>query len=80
MIFHPLQVAREQGLSLETGPSATEAELHGYLATDLDVIIGAARSVADARDSQGISAASVIIGLGNVIDGLQINNAKLWGR
>jgi hypothetical protein len=80
MIFRPMQVAHEQRLSLESGPLATEAELHSYLATDLDVVIGAALSVADERERQEISATSVIIGLGNVIDGLQINNAKLWGR
>ncbi len=80
MIVYPMQFARDRGLILETGRPATEAELNSYLATDLDVIISAALSVAGGRDPREISATSVIIGLGNVIDGLQINSAKLWGR
>lgn len=80
MIFRPVRLARERRASLDAGQLASEAELYSALQSDLDVIIELARSAAHGRERSHVSAASVIVGLGHVIDGLKINDWKLWGR
>jgi hypothetical protein len=80
MILAPTHLARLREVRLETGPVAPEAELYSALDSDLSIIIDSAASAAHGRERSHISAASVIVGLGHVIDGLKINDWKLWGR
>lgn len=80
MVFRPVHVARVRELRLDSGPVASEAELNAALASDLEIIIESALSAARERERAHISAASVIAGLGSVIDRLKINDWKLWGR
>jgi hypothetical protein len=80
MVVDPIIAAGERRLRLETGGPVTEEDLFSYIESDLPLIIESASSAATDRERQQISATSAIIGLGHVIDRLQINNTKLWGR
>jgi hypothetical protein len=80
MIFGPTNLARKREVRLETGPVAPEEQLYSALDGDLGIIIDQAVKIAQGRERSHISAASVIVGLGQVIDGLKINDWKLWGR
>jgi hypothetical protein len=79
MVVGPMLGATERGIRLESGRIVSEEELFSYIEGDLPLIIESALSAANERERQQISATSVIIGLGRVIDRLQINNTKLWG-
>jgi hypothetical protein len=81
MILEPTHLARVRGVSLDTGPVAAEAELYSALDSDLDLIIrsASAEAAVRGRERSPISAASVIFGLGHVLDALRINNWRLWG-
>jgi hypothetical protein len=75
MVVGPMRVAAERGLH-----GMSEKELFFYIESDLSLIIESALSAATQRDRQQVSATSVIIGLGHVVDDLKINNTKMWGR
>jgi hypothetical protein len=80
IVFNPMLSATQRGLHLLTTKLVSEEELFHYIDHDLPTIIESTRTVADERERSEISAASVIVGLGRVIDHLHINNTKLWGR
>jgi hypothetical protein len=80
MILIPMAAARERQLMPENTPLISEERLFEDIESDLHEIIGSAAATTLDRDRDRISAASVIIGLGKIIDKLKINDAKLWGR
>ncbi len=79
MVVTPLRIAYDRKLTLNTN-IVTEDELFSYIEKDLFLIIQSALSAASKRERQHISATSIIVGLGQVIDHLQINSTKVWGR
>jgi hypothetical protein len=81
MIVTPLHLARVRGVKVQTTAKlASEEEVYTAVGTDLDIIVSSAVTAAQRREAPRISAASVIVGLGNVIDSLKVNDWKLWGR
>jgi hypothetical protein len=80
MVFNPMRTAGQRHLHLETAKIASEEDLFSDIDRDLPTIIESTSSVADERERSELSSASVIVGLGRVIDRLRINRTKLWGR
>lgn len=80
MVIGPMLEADRLRQTLETTRPVGEQTLFSYIESDVATILDAARASADIRDRNEISATSVIIGLGSVIERLQLDSTKLWGR
>ena len=80
MVFNPMRTVAQRELRLANIEIASEEGLFSDIDNDLRAIIETTISVANERERSEISSASVIVGLGRVIDRLRINRTKLWGR
>jgi hypothetical protein len=81
MIVYPMWAAHDlPPTQLPTARPVDRDTLSSFVEHDLALIIGSSLLAANERDRSAISAASVIIGLSLVIDQLNFNSTKLWGR
>jgi hypothetical protein len=80
MVYAPLKIALARNLKLNVGILVPVDTLLSYIESDIGTIISSAQTVPADPDAQKMSAARIIAGLGPVIEKLQINQTKLWGR
>jgi hypothetical protein len=79
LVQEPIYTARAARLGLNEGILPMDQDFRSYVDQDLSDIILLSASVAASRRKSYVSAASVIVGVANLIESLKINDWRLWG-